>query len=206
MGSNPPVQLGRQIEAARVCGPAPQDPTDPRPGRRNLLETDELTSEALGLAQFKVRGGAKSRDRRDGAATRAEWGNATDDAQECERRRKVGVWPISTAGTMCHSGQLMKAAHKNHPSHSEIATQAQIIWELRGRPEGQDEEIWLTAENELRYDRKLNFAATRDRASALERLDAKSDAVQKELSELFPEKNSDPIREELLPSNLNEDR
>jgi len=83
----------------------------------------------------------------------------------------------------------MKTTHKNHPTHSEIATQAQIIWELRGRPEGQDQAIWLTAEQELRYDRKLNVAATRDRASALQHLDARSDAVQKELSELFPSQN-----------------
>ena len=100
----------------------------------------------------------------------------------------------------------MKTTHKNHPSHSEIATQAQIIWELRGRPEGQDESIWLAAEQELRYDRMLNAGATRDRASALERLDSKSDAVQKELSELFPSKDSPTIREELEPSRLNEDR
>ena len=111
-----------------------------------------------------------------------------------------------TAKKMWHNGQLMKTTHKNHPSHSEIATQAQIIWELRGRPEGQDQAIWLTAEQELRYDRKLIFAATRDRASALQHLDAKSDAVQKELSELFPSKNSPTIREEVLPSSLNEDR
>jgi hypothetical protein len=111
-----------------------------------------------------------------------------------------------TAAKKWHDGGSMKTAHKNHPTHSEIATQAQIIWELRGRPEGQDQAIWLTAEQELRYDRKLNLAATRDRASALKRLDAKSDAVQKELSELFPSKNSPTIREELLPSSLNEDR
>jgi hypothetical protein len=110
------------------------------------------------------------------------------------------------AGKMWHNGGPMKTTHKNHPTHSEIATQAQIIWELRGRPEGQDEAIWLTAEQELRYDRKLNFAATRDHASALQHLDAKSDAVQKELSELFPSKNAPTIREELLPSSLNEDR
>ena len=100
----------------------------------------------------------------------------------------------------------MKATHKNNPTHSEIATQAKIIWELRGRPEGQDQAIWLTAEDELRYDRKLNVAATRKRAAALQQLDAKSDAVQKELSELFPSKNSPTRREELLPSSLNEDR
>ena len=111
-----------------------------------------------------------------------------------------------TAGRMGHNGWSMKSTHKNHPTHSEIATQAQIIWELRGRPEGQDQAIWLTAEQELRYDRKLNFAATRDRASALQNLDAKSDAVQKELSELFPSKNSPTIQEALLPSSLNEDR
>ena len=111
-----------------------------------------------------------------------------------------------TTGEMWHSSQPMKTTHKNHPTHSEIATQAQLIWELRGRPIGQDDSIWLTAEQELRYDRKLNFAATKDRVSALEHLDAKSDAVQKELSELFPSKNSPTIREELLPSSLNEDR
>ena len=100
----------------------------------------------------------------------------------------------------------MKTAHKNHPSHSEIATQAQIIWELRGRPEGQDQAIWLTAEHELRYDRKMNFATERARDSALQHLDTKSDAVQKELSELFPSKNSPTAREERLPSSQNEDR
>jgi Protein of unknown function (DUF2934) len=118
----------------------------------------------------------------------------------------VGVWPIMFAGKMWHSGRTMKATHKNNPTHSEIATQAQIIWDLRGRPEGQDQAIWLTAEHELRYDRKLPFAATRDRASALQNLNAKSDAVQKELSELFPSKNSPTIQEELQPSSLNEDR
>ena len=100
----------------------------------------------------------------------------------------------------------MKTTHKNHPTHSQIATQAQIIWKLRGQPEGQDEDIWLTAEHELRYDRKLNVAATRDRASALGKLDAKSDAVQKELSELFPTKDSPTLREEIAPANINEDR
>jgi hypothetical protein len=96
----------------------------------------------------------------------------------------------------------MKAMHKHNPTHSEIATQAQIIWELRGRPEGQDQAIWLTAEHELRYDRKLQFSATRDRASALQHLDEKSDAVQKELSELFPSKYSPTIQEELQPSSV----
>jgi hypothetical protein len=100
----------------------------------------------------------------------------------------------------------MKTAHKNHPSHSEIATQAHLIWELRGQPEGQDDDIWLTAEHELRYDRKMNFAAGRDRDTALPHLDAKSDAVQKELSELFPSKNSPTPREERLSSSQNEDR
>lgn len=71
---------------------------------------------------------------------------------------------------------------------------------------GQDQAIWLTAEQELRYDRKLTFAATRDRASALQHLDAKSDAVQNELSELFPSKDSPTLREEISPPNLNEDR
>ena len=107
---------------------------------------------------------------------------------------------------MPHTDPPMKTTHKNHPTHSQIATQAQSIWEMRGRPEGQDQDIWLTAEHELRYDRKLDLAAGRNRDSALQHLDAKSDAVQKELSELFPSKNSPTIGEELLPSSLNEDR
>jgi hypothetical protein len=111
-----------------------------------------------------------------------------------------------TAGKVWHSARAMKTTHKNHPSHSEIATQAQIIWKLRGQPEGQDDDIWLTAEHELRYDRKINVTAERDRESALQHLDTKSDAVQKELSELFPSKNSPTLREERLPSNVNEDR
>jgi hypothetical protein len=40
----------------------------------------------------------------------------------------------------------------------------------------------------------------------LQHLDAKSDDVQKELSELFPSKDSPTIREEILPANINEDR
>jgi hypothetical protein len=100
----------------------------------------------------------------------------------------------------------MKTTHKNHPTHSQIATQARIIWEMRGRPEGEDESIWLTAEHELRYDRPLNRATKEDRASALEHLDVKSDAVQNELSELFPSKDSPTLREELEPTSLNEER
>lgn len=152
------------------------------PGRRCLLNGRRCGSPLSGLLQF-------------------HW-----KAEDKAALRRVGEWPIMTAGKMWHNGGPMKTTHKNHPTHSEIATQAQIIWALRGRPEGQDQAIWLTAEQELRYDRKLNFAATRDRASALQHLDAKSDAVQKELSELFPSKNSPTIREELLPSSLNEDR
>jgi len=121
-------------------------------------------------------------------------------------RLRVGVEPILTAGELGDSGRRMKTAHKNHPSHSQIATQAQHIWKLRGKPEGQDQDIWLTAEQELRYDRKLTAGAKEERASALQHLDAKSDAVQNELSELFPSKYSPTIREEILPANVNEDR
>ena len=36
------------------------------------------------------------------------------------------------------------------PSYDEIASRAFIIWELNGRPEGQELENWLQAERELR--------------------------------------------------------
>jgi hypothetical protein len=100
----------------------------------------------------------------------------------------------------------MKTTHRNHPSHSQIATQAQHIWKLRGQPEGQDEDIWLTAEQELRSDRKITATARHDRAAALQHLDPRSDAVQNELSELFPSKYSPTMQDEILPANVNEDR
>lgn len=36
------------------------------------------------------------------------------------------------------------------PSHDEITRRARSLWEERGRPEGQDDEIWLDAERSLR--------------------------------------------------------
>lgn len=38
------------------------------------------------------------------------------------------------------------------PSYEEISARARTIWESRGRPEGQDDEIWLDAERELQRD------------------------------------------------------
>ncbi|HEY5227702.1 MAG TPA: DUF2934 domain-containing protein [Opitutaceae bacterium] len=35
------------------------------------------------------------------------------------------------------------------PSHADIAAEATIIWERKGRPEGRDQEIWLEAERLL---------------------------------------------------------
>lgn len=34
-------------------------------------------------------------------------------------------------------------------SHEQIAERAREIWERRGRPEGEDEKIWLEAEEQL---------------------------------------------------------
>jgi len=36
------------------------------------------------------------------------------------------------------------------PSHDEISEHARSLWQSRGQPEGQDNEIWLDAERELR--------------------------------------------------------
>ena len=36
------------------------------------------------------------------------------------------------------------------PSHEQVAERAREIWEHRGCPQGQDLDIWLTAEGELR--------------------------------------------------------
>lgn len=36
------------------------------------------------------------------------------------------------------------------PSHDEISELARSLWQSRGQPAGQDNEIWLDAERELR--------------------------------------------------------
>lgn len=36
-----------------------------------------------------------------------------------------------------------------HPTHEEIARRAKHLWQDRGCPQGQDDEIWLQAENQL---------------------------------------------------------
>lgn len=36
-----------------------------------------------------------------------------------------------------------------HPARDDIARHAYFLWEARGRPTGQDTEIWLEAEREL---------------------------------------------------------
>ena len=36
------------------------------------------------------------------------------------------------------------------PSYDEISEHARNLWQSRGKPEGQDNEIWLEAERELR--------------------------------------------------------
>lgn len=37
----------------------------------------------------------------------------------------------------------------NPPTHAEISERAASIWQERGRPSGQDDEIWLEAEKQL---------------------------------------------------------
>ncbi len=37
-------------------------------------------------------------------------------------------------------------------SHEEIAKRAREIWEQRGRPAGEDEKIWLEAEEQLTHE------------------------------------------------------
>jgi hypothetical protein len=36
------------------------------------------------------------------------------------------------------------------PTHEEITERARTLWETRGRPIGQDDEIWLEAEAQLK--------------------------------------------------------
>ncbi len=42
------------------------------------------------------------------------------------------------------------AAARN-PTHEDISAAAQLLWIEKGRPEGQDDEIWLESERRLRF-------------------------------------------------------
>lgn len=39
------------------------------------------------------------------------------------------------------------------PTHDQIEARARLIWEQRGRPQGQDIQIWTEAEQQLQYGR-----------------------------------------------------
>jgi hypothetical protein len=47
-------------------------------------------------------------------------------------------------------GKAAATATLEGPSHDRIAARAREIWEKRGCPYGQDEKIWLEAEEQLR--------------------------------------------------------
>ena len=50
------------------------------------------------------------------------------------------------------------------PTHDEITLRARSLWEERGQPSGQDDDIWLQAERELRG--RSNRAPDASRSSA----------------------------------------
>jgi hypothetical protein len=46
--------------------------------------------------------------------------------------------------------QALLTSMTTDPSHDEISERARNLWQARGQPQGQDNEIWLDAERELR--------------------------------------------------------
>jgi hypothetical protein len=58
--------------------------------------------------------------------------------------------PQKPAAEPKKSNAATPAKSARNPSHEEISNRARALWEARGRPSGRDEEIWLTAEAELR--------------------------------------------------------
>jgi hypothetical protein len=49
-----------------------------------------------------------------------------------------------------------------NPTHEDISAAAQLLWIEKGRPEGQDDEIWLEAERRLRLGLPAQRRATED--------------------------------------------
>ena len=50
-------------------------------------------------------------------------------------------------------------------THDEIAVRAHHIWEMRGRPNGYDDEIWLDAERQLLGERRRGASSLGARKS-----------------------------------------
>jgi hypothetical protein len=48
------------------------------------------------------------------------------------------------------SGEPAATATLTAPTREQIAIRARKIWELRGCPQGRDEQIWLEAEKQLK--------------------------------------------------------
>jgi len=44
---------------------------------------------------------------------------------------------------------IFPSSSRREATREEIMSRAQVIWEQRGRPSGQDDEIWLEAERQL---------------------------------------------------------
>ena len=74
------------------------------------------------------------------------------------------------------------------PTHEEIATRAEALWQHRGRPQACDDEIWLEAERQLCRQPELEGDERNRIALADPRFDfnQNGDDLMKELNERFP--------------------
>lgn len=57
-----------------------------------------------------------------------------------------------------HSGRSASSLAK--PTHEQISSRAEVLWDARGRPSGQDEAIWLEAERQLYEENKESYSGT----------------------------------------------
>ena len=85
----------------------------------------------------------------------------------------------------------------HQPTHDEIAERAREIWNSEGQPAGRDDEIWLTAEQQLRTPKNRVVTAPRTRGARAVR--ATTTAKERPSS---LEEEADPIANDKLEDRL----
>jgi hypothetical protein len=79
-------------------------------------------------------------------ATQRTTGAGTGRGRSAKRKGMGAGRPAGVAV----SGPSAATATLAAPTREQIALRARVIWEQRGCPQGQDEQIWLEAERQLK--------------------------------------------------------
>jgi len=79
---------------------------------------------------------------------------------------------------------MSMSTRPNPLTHDDIARHARQLWQDRGRPEGQDQELWLEAERQLKNGGEEAFAERAKAETAAESM------VEHQITPAIPEKEA----------------